>query len=85
MNASRPTLFGKPMIQVSAGLLIGGGLLLAILAIFADVINIGGGEGFGYQQLMGVIGGVVLILWGLAIIFQRYLQTSVRDAFETER
>lgn len=85
MNANRSPLQGKPMVRASAGLLIGTGTLLAFLAIFADSLNIGGGEGFGYQQLMGVILGVVLILWGLALIFHRYLNVNPRDSFETER
>lgn len=85
MNANRSPLLGKPMVRVSAGLLIGGGAVLAFIATFADSLNIGVGEGFGYQQLMGVILGVVLILWGLALIFQRYLNSNARDSFESER
>jgi len=85
VNASRSPLFGKPILRFSAGLLIAIGLALAFLAIFADSLDIGGGKGFGYQQLIGLIGGIVLMLWGLAIVFQKYLNASNRDAFEVER
>jgi hypothetical protein len=73
------------MIRVSAGLLIAIGVALVLLAGFADTLNIGGGKGFGYQQLIGLIGGIVLILSGLAIAFQRYLNSNGRDSFEVER
>ena len=85
MNANRTPLFGKPILQLSAGLLIAIGIALSLLAIFADALQFGGGKGFGYLQLIGLIGGVVLVLWGLAIAFQKYLNTANRDPFETER
>ena len=85
MNANRSPHFGKPILRASAGLLIAIGIALATLAIFADGLSIGGGEGFGYQQLIGLIGGIVLILFGLAIAFQKYLNASNRDSFEVER
>lgn len=85
MNASRSPQFGKPILRASAGLLLAVGVVLLLLAIFADPLDIGGGEGFGYQQLIGLIVGIVLVLLGLAIIFQRQLGSSHRDTFEPER
>jgi hypothetical protein len=73
------------MVRVSAGLLIAIGVALVLLALLADTLSIGGGKGFGYQQLICLIGGIVLILSGLAIAFQRYLNDNGRDSFEIER
>jgi hypothetical protein len=70
---------------MSAGLLIASGVGLSLFAIYADSLGIGGGKGFGYQQLICLIVGIVLILSGLAIAFQRVLTASSRDSFEIER
>lgn len=85
MHASRSPFFGKPLLRMSAGLLIAFGVGLSLFAIYADSLGIGGGKGFGYQQLICLIVGIVLILSGLAIAFQRFLTASSRDSFEIER
>lgn len=49
-------------------LLVGAGLVA--LSLLADWLDIGGGEGFGYQQLIVLIVGIVLVLGGLRIVAQ---------------
>jgi hypothetical protein len=70
---------------MSAAVLVVLGIGLSLFAIYADSMGIGGGKGFGYQQLICLIVGIVLILGGLAIAFQRFLTASSRDSFEIER
>lgn len=54
------------------------GVGLAALSLAADLLNIGGGEGFGYQQLIALIVGIVLILGGFGTVLQPLLGTSSR-------
>lgn len=49
-------------------LLIGIGLMA--LALLADFLGIGGGEGFGYLQMIVFIAGMVTILLAGAILLQ---------------
>lgn len=49
-------------------LIIGLGLML--LSLVADSIGIGGGRGFGYQQLIVFIVGMVAVLFAGAILLQ---------------
>lgn len=51
-------------------------MMLMMLALRADVIGVGGGEGFGYQQLIVLIIGVVLTLGGGAMIVQASSSTT---------
>jgi hypothetical protein len=51
-------------------------MMLMMLALLADVIGVGGGEGFGYQQLIVLIIGVVLTLGGGAMIVQASSSTT---------
>jgi len=67
-------------------LCVGAGLV--VLSLVADMLGIGGGEGFGYQQLIVLIVGIVLILGGLGVILQPLLGTPAaraqRDVFDME-
>jgi hypothetical protein len=49
-------------------LVIGVGLMA--LSLLADTIGFGGGEGFGYQQLIVFIAGMVAVLFGGAVLLQ---------------
>ncbi len=51
-------------------------MMLMMFALLADVIRIGGGDGFGYQQLIVLIIGVVLALGGGAMIGQASSNTT---------
>lgn len=46
------------------------GIGLMALSLLADPIGFGGGEGFGYQQLIVFIAGMVAVLFGGAILLQ---------------
>ncbi len=69
---------GRPG-KVTALALIGVGLALIALSMAADALDIGGGEGFGYQQLIGVIVGLALILGAVALL-TRAASTPGADA-----
>jgi hypothetical protein len=60
----------RPAAKVTGLALLVLGAGLAALALLADRLDIGGGEGFGYQQLIVLIVGIVLVLGGLRIVFQ---------------
>ncbi len=68
-------------------MLLGLGAGLAALALLADPLDIGGGEGFGYQQLIALIIGIVLILGGLRIVAQPLVNrmTGSRDIANSGR
>ena len=56
-----------PTTRIAALVLIGGGAIVMIGSVFADPIGIGGGgEGFGWKQLIAAIVGLVILLIGLA-------------------
>ena len=59
--------------------ILGIGMMLMLFALLADVIGVGGGEGFGYQQLIGVIVGLALILGAVALL-TRAASTPGADA-----
>lgn len=56
--------------------ILGIAMMLMLFALLADVIGVGGGEGFGYQQLIVLIIGVVLALGGGAMMAQAGSPTS---------
>lgn len=60
------------------------GLAIVVLALIADRINIGTGEGFGYYQLIVLIIGLVLTLLGVAILLRRWLNRPPNSDFEPE-
>lgn len=68
--------------------LISMGVGLIVLSLAADVLNIGGGQGFGYQQLIVLIVGIVLVLGGLGVVLQPLLgasgSRSRHDAFDID-
>jgi len=57
-----------PATRATSIILVIVGVALMLLSIFADTIGFGGGKGFGYQQLIVLIVGLVLTLGGIAII-----------------
>ncbi len=54
-------------------LIVGIGLL--VLSLSADVIGIGADPGFGHQQLMGTVAGVVVTAVGLVLTFKEKWHT----------
>ena len=47
-----------------AGSLIGVGVLLVLISLFADPLGLGRSPGFGWRQTLGVIIGALVILAG---------------------
>lgn len=66
----RPQKNTRPAAQLTGLLLILVGAGLVALSLLADRLDIGGGEGFGYQQLIVLIVGIVLVLGGARIVAQ---------------
>lgn len=63
----------SPFRRVAASAVIVIGIVVALVAIFADQLGIGGGKGFGYVQLIGLIVGIALVLAGLATLVRAAL------------
>lgn len=84
-NPERP----RPAIRMTGITLTSVGVGLIALSLAADLLSIGGGKGFGYQQLIVLIMGIVLILGGIGVALQPLLGTSgshsPRDAFDLEQ
>jgi len=52
-------------------LLIIGGLLIALVFIFADLLGVGGNlDAFGWKQITGTVVGVLVFLVGLLLRFK---------------
>jgi uncharacterized RDD family membrane protein YckC len=56
--------------RILAGIMLVLGVALTAGALLADVLNIGGGVGLGWKQLIGVVVGLVLALLGGAWLIQ---------------
>lgn len=70
--------------NVTAVLLLLGGGGLALFALLADRLGVGGGEGFGYQQMIVLIIGIVLMLSGLRLVLGPWLnRIGTRDTAES--
>lgn len=69
----RPQQNTRPAAKMIGVVLVLVGIGLAALSLLADWLDFGGGEGFGYQQLIVLIVGIVLILGGLRIVAQSVL------------
>jgi hypothetical protein len=56
--------------RLAAAILLALGALVIVASLFADPLNIGGGLGFGWKQLIGVVVGLVLALLGGSWLIQ---------------
>lgn len=69
--------------RLAAIVLIGAGVLLVIGALLADPLGIsGGGEGFGWKQLIAAIAGLVLAALGTGLLlgaFSRRGSPTLRE------
>lgn len=79
----RPQTNAKPAAKVTGFVLMLVGIGLAALSLLADPLDFGGGEGFGYQQLIVLIVGIVLVLGGLRIVAQSAIG-RLTDAPDTD-
>lgn len=60
------------------------GMVIAAIAILADTINIGTGRGFGYYQMIVLIGGIVIFLIGIAVMMGNRSGGSEPDDFRED-
>lgn len=65
-----PVARAAPAVRITALVLVLVGALVMVLAVFADALDIGGGKGFGWKQLIAAIAGLVLVLVGVAWLLQ---------------
>ena len=65
----------RPIFRAVAGLLLYGGLLLALLTALADHLAISGRPGFGWRQLLGAEQGFLVI--ALGVLLRRGLVTMI--------
>jgi hypothetical protein len=54
----------RPML---ARVVIGVGLFLLIIALFADPLGLGRSPGFGWRQTLGAVVGVLVVVVGLSV------------------
>lgn len=74
----------RPSTRSVAIVLLLAGLAVAILAILADRIGYGTGEGFGYYQMIILIGGIVIGLVGVAMLVHARMNQEPPNDFEPE-
>jgi len=60
----------RPAAKLSGSVLLMLGAGLVALSLLADRLDRDGGEGFGYQQLIGLIVGIALVLGGARLVAQ---------------
>ncbi len=77
----------RPTTRVFGSVLLVAGIALAAFSLLADWLDFGGGQGFGYQQLIVLIVGIVLILAGVRLVAQPFFTRFGRpqDLAEVER
>jgi hypothetical protein len=72
-----------PATRIAALVLIGVGAIVMIGSVFADPLGIsGGGEGFGWKQLIAAIVGLVILLIGLAWLLRPATSGEYEDMEE---
>jgi hypothetical protein len=72
-----------PATRIAAFVLMGAGAIVMIGSVFADPIGIGGGgEGFGWKQLIAAIVGLVILLIGLAWLLRPVTGSGYEDLEE---
>lgn len=71
-----------PAMRIVAAVLLVIGALVIIASLLADPLNIGGGLGFGWKQLIGVVIGLVLALLGGSWLIQPPTSRGLDNSLE---
>lgn len=74
----------RPASRSLAILLLLIGLAIAALAVFADSLGYGTGRGFGYYQMIILIGGIITGLAGIAMLIHGWANRPPTNDFEPE-
>lgn len=74
----------RPASRALAILLMIAGFAIAMLAVFADIAGYGTGLGFGYYQMIILIGGIVTALVGVALLVHGRTSRNTPPDFEPE-
>jgi len=81
MSSQSP--YASPTTRVASLVVIALGALLMVGAVFADPLGLsGGGEGFGWKQLIAAIVGLVILLSGVAWLLRPILGEEPDDTLE---
>lgn len=76
------TASSTPFVRALSLALIAIGMLLLIIAVFADRFGIGEGIGLGWKQLIAAIIGLVFVLGGLASLMQPLSGSNGEEPFD---
>jgi hypothetical protein len=79
-SSPQPPLTSPPPARFGSLALIAVGAIIMVGAVFADSLGLsGGGDGFGWKQLIAAIVGLVLLLSGLAWFLSPMLEEAEAD------
>jgi predicted phage tail protein len=74
---------GAPTLRPVALVLIVLGAALVVVSLFADPLGVsGGGEGFGFKQLIAVIVGLVMVFGGVGWLLRPMMSADQDEPFE---
>ena len=79
MRRRVPSRASRSFARVASLAALIAGALLMTLSVFADPIGLGGGKGFGWQQLIAAIVGLALVLIGVAWLLQPVVDDKLTD------
>jgi hypothetical protein len=48
-------------------IVIGVGVLVVVISLFADLLGLGRSPGFGWRQTLGVVAGALIVLLGVSL------------------
>jgi hypothetical protein len=48
-------------------IVIGAGILVVVISLFADLLGLGRSPGFGWRQTLGVVAGALIVLLGVSL------------------
>lgn len=72
-----------PTARILAFALILVGAVTMVVAVFADAIGVsGGGDGFGWKQLIAAIAGLVILLAGVAWLMRPLAEVEPDEPFD---